>query len=211
MDSCWLGSTWRFAVPLVLLLGSRDEAYLRGRGLGPADTSITSPPPVTRGDSDPKGERVSFDWCNGTDEFSVQENVVISANAPAFVATGWRRFCPAAWQLAGLLHAGGWAPTPSSIRAQKSVDLGLILSIALQWFLLGAFPLKGLSKLREPGMLITLCSAIAFVLVFIPPLRWFAQLPVLISMVTWLCWLGLAFWRVLRSGWKWKVRRLKPT
>ena len=89
-------------------------------------------------------------------ELSTQERVLVGANFPAVALTEWRSLCPARWTLAGMLHAGGWVPTPSSVVAQRKVDAGLLLLIAVQWRLLGAFPIKGPWKWREPGMFITL-------------------------------------------------------
>jgi hypothetical protein len=91
---------------------------------------------------------------------------------------------------------------------QKEVDVGLLLLITLQWFLLGAFPLTRSRRWREPGMFITICSAIAAILLFIRPIQWLAGFPALFILLAWFWWLALVLWKLTRSGWKWTVGHL---
>jgi hypothetical protein len=145
------------AMPLVLWTESMDAAFMRDREhYAPKAAAVGSPTAKSDEGSNAQTEGVSFDPCHMIVELSTQERVLISANFPAVALTEWRSLCPARWTLAGMLHAGGWVPTPSSVVAQRQVDAGLLLLIALQWFLLGAFPIKGPWKWREPGMFITL-------------------------------------------------------
>ena len=197
------------AMPLILWAESMDAAFMRDREhYAPKAAAVDGPTAVSEEGSNAQAEGVSIDPCQRIGDFSTQERVLIGANLPALALTEWRSLCPAHWTLAGMLHAGGWVPTPSSLVAQRKVDAGLLLLIALQWFFLGAFPIKGPRKWREPGMFITLCSVLAVVLVFIPPVESFARLPALLATVTWLCWFALVIWRAIRSAWKWTARRL---
>jgi hypothetical protein len=197
------------AMPLVLWAESMDAAFMRDREhYAPKAAAVGSPTAESDEGSNAQTESVSFDPCHMIVELSTQERVLIGANFPAVALTEWRSLCPARWTLAGMLHAGGWVPTPSSVVAQRKVDAGLLLLIALQWFLLGAFPIKGPWKWREPGMFITLCSVFAAVLVFIPPAESFARLPAIFAFLVWFCWFALVIWRAIRSAWKWTALRL---
>jgi hypothetical protein len=198
------------AVPLILLLESTDAAWFREREhyvqkIAPVET----PPAVSGGTSSAKDDGVSFSPCSMTDIFSLREQIVINANLPAVFLTGWRNPCPANWTLSGMLHPNDWRSfMPSSLAVQRKVDAALLLLIALQWFLLGAFPIMGPRKWREPGMFITLCSALSVLLFFITPVQWFARLPALLASVTWFCWFALVIWRAIHSAWQWTARRL---
>ncbi len=150
---------------------------------------------------------LSFDPCTTIDEYSAKENVLISANPIAITLTDWRAPCPGRWTLAGMLHADGWAYSPSAQRTQRKVDAGLLLLIALQWFLLGAFPIKGPRRWREPGMFITICSTLGIALAFIPLVENVAKLPALIALLAWLWWIAFALWRAIRSTYRWAARR----
>ena len=194
------------AVPVILWSQSWDAAYVRDHPVQNI-TAVETPTTVPPATSEEQG--VVFDRCTMTDQYTLQESIIASGNAPAALLTGWRSFCPPSWSLSGRLRIdGGAPPTPSSMAAQKKVDVGLLTLIPLLWFLLGAFPISGPWRWREPGMFITLCSVLSVILFFIHPLQSFARLSVLFAFVTWFCWIVLAVWRGSRSAWRWTARRM---
>jgi hypothetical protein len=203
------------AAPLIMSAEHRDAAYVRDYYVPPkaAEASALVPNPV----ADPKNEGVSFSMCNMTDEFDWPERVVISANAPAFAITGWRRFCPAPWQIAGMLQLSSLErPAPSSMAAQREVDLSLSLLIPLQWFLVGAFPLTRPRKpWIEPGISITICTALSAALFLITRPHYsfgllpdLGGLPAAFAGLVWFWWFGLLLWKLARFTWKWTARHL---
>ena len=130
---------------------------------------------------------------------------MFSLNPLAIVLTGWRDVCPPRWSLAGMLHLGGlWVvPTASSIAAQRWVDLGLAAIIAIQWFLVGGFPLvRSKRPWGEPEFVITVCAVLAFGLVIIPATREGSLVPATAVFFAWLWWLVLLIWTLLRVGWR---------
>jgi hypothetical protein len=197
------------AVPLIVSLEMRDAAAIRERKQPtPSSTATETTPTGPNQASGPKNEVVSFNPCWMTYELSPREKLVIFANLPVIALTDWRAPCPARWTLAGVLKAGDWTPGSSFLARRREVDVGLLFLIALQWFLLGAFPGKRPRKWREPGMFITICSAIAAVLLFIPAIGWLGGFPALFMLFAWLFWFGLLVWKLARSTWKWTARHL---
>ncbi|MGA1983436.1 MAG: hypothetical protein ABSG84_13345 [Acidobacteriaceae bacterium] len=191
------------AVPLIVSLEMRDATAMRERKQPtPSSTATETAPAGPNQALGPKNEVVSFNPCWMTYELSPREKLVVFANLPVIALTDWRAPCPARWTLAGVLKAGDWTSGPSFLAKRREVDVGLLFLIALQWFLLGAFPIKGPRKWREPGMFITICSAIAAVLLFIPQIQGLAGLPALFILLAWFWWLGLLVWKLARSTWK---------
>jgi hypothetical protein len=95
---------------------------------------------------------------------------------------------------------------------QREIDACLCLFIAIQWFLVGGFPLVRTEKWRaDPGSFITACAVLAGAITLIPVVDGFARLPALIAMLAWLWWFGLLTWRTLQFGWRmiiaWRVCR----
>jgi hypothetical protein len=151
-------------------------------------------------DAPHEGETVSFRPCSLWTEYSPQFYIVRFANIPAFVLTGWQEECPPHWTLSGILHADLEHRTVESLR---QVDIGFVVLIAMQWFLLGGFPLVRPRRWWwEPGAFITLCTLIAFAIVLIPVIGALAKLPAFFAGLAWLWWLGLLVWKTLRSGWR---------
>jgi hypothetical protein len=98
------------------------------------------------------------------------------------------------------------------METQRKIDAGLCLFIAVQWFLMGGFPLVRTQKWwAEPGSFITACAVLAGVIALIPVFEGIARLPALIAMLVFLLWFGLLIWRILQFGWRmtiaWRVRR----
>jgi hypothetical protein len=101
------------AMPLILWAESMDAAFMRDREhYAPKAAAVDGPTAVSEEGSNAQAEGVSIDPCQMIVDFSTQERVLIGANFPALALTEWRSLCPAHWTLAGMLHAGGWAPHP---------------------------------------------------------------------------------------------------
>jgi hypothetical protein len=135
------------------------------------------------------------------DGFTGKQEVVSIANLPALVPTGWRVQCPARWTAARALGLKwGWAFLPSDAPAQRKVDMLFILLIALQWFLIGSFPLRPSARiLAQPDWFITIASATAAAIVWIHPIQGFSRLPALLAFCGWLWFAGLILWRIFKS------------
>jgi hypothetical protein len=89
------------------------------------------------------------------------------------------------------------------METQREIDTGLCLLIAIQWFLMGGFPLVRTQKWwADPGAFITACTALAGGITLIPAIGEVARLPALIAMLAWLWWFGLLVWRTLQFGWR---------
>jgi hypothetical protein len=151
------------AIPLIVYMDWQEarysNAYLETTVVEAAQESAT----------------IAFDPCRGMwASYAPQEQVVQFGNFPAFLATYWRMECPPRWSVAGVRHINYGLSTPATRSAQKLIDLIFCLLIALQWFLLGSFPLTGPTAWwREPGMIITLGTALATCIALIPPsTRW---------------------------------------
>jgi hypothetical protein len=180
------------AIPLIVYMDWQEarysNAYLETTVVEAAQESAT----------------IAFDPCRGMwASYAPQEQVVQFGNFPAFLATYWRMECPPRWSVAGVRHINYGLSTPATRSAQKLIDLIFCLLIALQWFLLGSFPLTGPTAWwREPGMLITLCTALATCIALIPPIDALARLPATAAFVAWLYWAFVAACRTLRFAWK---------
>jgi hypothetical protein len=201
---------------LIIQMEARDAQSVRNREESTAEAAreaaLRPQAPVDaesgKADTEQDSETFVIDPCSMWVHYPVQQSVVVFANLPAFVLTGWRDVCPPHWSLAGMLHTGGWlAQTAPKVAAQKLVDLGLGAIIAIQWFLVGGFPLIRSRRLwGEPGMFITICAVPAFGLAMIPAVDELALFPALLAFFAWLWWFGLLVWVGLRSGWR-LVRR----
>jgi hypothetical protein len=192
---------------MVVSLELWDTAYVRAHP--PKPPVVETSPAVPSQTLDQKDDGVSFNWCGATDQSPLPAQIVILTNVPADMLIAYRVNCPPKWSLSGMLHANSIdLPTPSSLVAQRKVDIGFLLLIALQWILVGGRPLKGPRRWwAEPGMFITICAVLSAVLYFIPPLELLVRLPAAFASLTWLCWFALLVWRAIRSAWKWTTRR----
>jgi tellurite resistance protein TehA-like permease len=86
--------------------------------------------------------------------------------------------------------------------------------IALQWFLVGGFPLRQSNRWwDEPGAFITANNFIAACIAIIPVIDGLARLPGLMAFVGWVWWLGLILWKIGFLAWQSTLdgqRRLSP-
>ena len=189
------------AVPLILSLEARDAKLLRNRHVSISPPAQTSPPAVK------DGETVTFSSRGMWVHYPPQNYIVQIANIPAFILTGWRMECPAPWSLSGRLEADWQHRT---VESQRQVDIGLVILIAMQWFLVGGFPLrKPLRWWQEPGAFITLVTVASGLLVLIPNIDSLAYTPMLLAWVVWLWWFGLLIWKTLRYGWRLAKRAIE--
>jgi hypothetical protein len=188
------------AGPLVAWLSADDARYARDHYI-PHQPLFDAPSHTAEND----GEIISFDSCRGMwVHYPPQTTIVRLANFPAFVLTGWRLECPTKWSLSGIFHVdSNRAPTPSSVAAQKRVDVGFILLIFLQWLLVGGLPLvRPVRWWCEPGIVITVGTVLSGLFVMMPSNGYdsLATGPVLLAWFAWLWWLGLLVWRAALAG-----------
>jgi hypothetical protein len=197
------------AVTLILSLEARDAKYWRMHEESVAEASreaaakSAEPPNPAPAPANSGEEAVTFTF-NTCSEWGVhyppQTVIMRLANYPAMFLTHWRMQCPSWWSLSGMLNVRDSQP---SLESQRRVDIGLVILIAIQWFLIGGFPLrKPLRWWEEPGIIITLCTVASGLLVLIPHDKYDAlpTAPMLIAALVWLWWFGLLVWKSLRSG-----------
>jgi hypothetical protein len=188
------------AVPLIVWLAANDATYVRDHSN--SQQRLIDAPGVPTGH---EGKTISVGPCRTIwVDCPAQITIVRLANFPAFVLTYWRSERPAPWSLAGVLHADSpWPPTPSSVAAQKRVDLGLIILIAVQWFLVGGFPLVRPRRWWwEPGIVVTIGTVLSG-LSALTPNHWDDSLatgPVVVGWFAWFWLLGLLIWKTVRAG-----------
>lgn len=149
-------------------------------------------------------QAVSFSPCGMWSHYPPQTYVVQLGNLPAFVMTQWREACPAKWSIARMLGVNdGWLISDDNFKAMRRVVVALCLMIAIQWFLIGSFPLIQSDRWRgEPGAFITTCNALAACIAIIPAVDGLARLPALIAFFGWLWWFGLLLWIPARKAWQ---------
>jgi hypothetical protein len=214
------------AVPIILMMEARDQKYaLTQEEIMAKSARLDAPRPPEPPTPEPHQtspeqaeETVGFlfDPCAvwGV-HYPVQVVVVQAADMPSFALAGWEDICPPHWSLAGRLRGKmTWPPSPLWMETQRKIDAGLCLFIAIQWFLMGGFPLVRTQKWWvDPGSFITACAVLAGALALIPVVDDFARLPASIAMLAWLWWFGLLAWKTLQFGWRmttaWRMPRLK--
>jgi hypothetical protein len=209
------------AIPMILMMEARDFEYALTAEEIMAKAAIKDPPrPPEPSTPEPhlaspelSEETVSFDPCRMWVHYPAQVVVLQGADMPSVALAGWDDDCPAHWSLAkGLRGKMTWPPTPLWIETQHMIDVGLSLFIAVQWFLIGAFPLGRTQKWwADPGSFITACAVLAGAMAMIPAVDGAARLPARIAMLAWLWWFGLLSWKALQLGWRmatsWRVPR----
>lgn len=188
-------------VPLILNLESQDVHWLHDH-----DASVTiaaresakkevAPNRTIQPEFAQQVDAVAFNLCSGIFEYPAQEYLVRLGNMPAAALTGWRFVCPSEWMLSGRLGAFSWTPTTATISAQKHVDICLCILLVIQWFFVGAFPLKQPKNWwHGSGTLITACMVIGAIFSFSNSLSWFVKPLALIAGITWFCWFVLILW-----------------
>ncbi len=195
------------AVPLIVMHEVQDEASMREYYTSPASQPTKSVSGTTSLNDD--GVTAALDPCTWTFDYSTRYLVEELLEPFADALSGWQRVCPPRWSLAGRLKLNyDWLQAPSTIPARREVGLGFALLIAVQWILVGGFPLKRPKRWwAEPGAFITCCTVIAFILVLIRPMDELARIPVLLAALSWLWWISLLLWTVARLSWRFLTRR----
>jgi hypothetical protein len=162
-----------------------------------------------------EGGTVTFSACDLWYHIRWQGRVLALSEFPAFFLSGYGEICPARWTVAGVLGIG---PRSHSARQQAYSVAGLLALIAIQWILIGSFPLAHPRRWwEEPGALNTLCTVVTVPLIAIGLVLQSTALPgreyVLIGMglltaplmlvvgLTWPLLLALFVWRLARGGW----------
>ena len=209
------------AVPMILMMEARDQKY----ALTPEEIMADAPregapkppePPAPephQASPEQAEETVWFDPCKMWVHYPAKVVVVQAVDMPSLALAGWEDECPPHWSLAGRLRGKStWPPTPLWMETQRKIDAGLCLFIAIQWFLMGGFPLIRTQKWwAEPGTFITVCAVLAGVILLIPGVDDLARLPAFIAMLAWLWWFGFLVCKTLKFGWKmttaWRVPR----
>lgn len=209
------------AVPLILMLEARDAQFLRERD---ENTAIAARESAAReaareakspasAEAAEEEQTVSFSPCpNVWVNYPVQVRVVRVGSPLASALTGWRLVCPEKWTLAGML-LGPTEPawTAAATSAHWQVEAGLCLLILVQWFLVGAFPLRKPKRWwAEPGMFITACTVVAACFALISPVDEVAHFPAFLAGCAWFWWFGLLAWKLLRFGWRRAAGWLTP-
>lgn len=190
------------AVPLIVMHEVQDEASVRdyfashAAHLDKSGSGVTSP--------DDEGATVALDPCAWIIDYSTQHQVEQSLEPFAVALSGWQQVCPPRWSFAGRLKIHyEWMQAPPTIPELREIGLGFVLLVAVQWILLGGFPLSRPKRWwAGPGAFITCCAVIAFGLVLIRPIAELARVPVLLAALAWLWWFGLLVWTGVRFGWK---------
>jgi hypothetical protein len=80
--------------------------------------------------------------------------------------------------------------------------------VALEWFLVGGFPLIHPRRWwLEPGAFITVCTLIGTALAVIPYVAHVSVVSSWIAFLAWFWWFGLLVWKLIRGTWRIVVRR----
>jgi len=200
------------AVPMILMMEARDQKQaLTSEEIMAKNAMKDAPkppePPTSESDlaSPEQAEQtVSFDPCTMWSHYPTKVVVVQAVDMPSVALAGWENICPPHWSLAGRLRERWtWRPTPLWMETQREIDAGLCLFIAMQWFLVGGFPLARTRKWwADPGAFITACAVLGGAIALIPVVDGLARLPALIAWLAWLWWFGLLVWRALQFGWR---------
>jgi len=147
---------------------------------------VPPPPPDAVKPAD-EGETAAFSPCGLWRHIPWQERIIVLGELPAAAFSQWGEPCPPIWSLAGLVGVG-W-PNRDSRRKEVEFSIGLYSLIALQWILVGGFPLIHPRRwFWEPGALITICTCTGILASFAP--------------LIWLLWLVLLVWRLLQGGYR---------
>ncbi|MGA8086699.1 MAG: hypothetical protein WCA10_05285 [Terracidiphilus sp.] len=204
------------AVPLICLLAAQDAQFMKEReqhsaneeGLRIDSSGEVSAAP-TKIVQAQEEQTVTFSPCGLWANIPAQESVVQVGNLPVFIVSQWRESCPAKWSISRMLGVDdGWLISDANFKAMRRVDLVLCVLIAVQWFLVGGFPLRQSNHWwAEPGAFITANNFVAACIAIIPVIDGLARLPALIAFGGWVWWLGLVLWKIGCLTWQSTVGR----
>lgn len=163
-------------------------------------TRIESPtrPRLVRVQED---QAVGFDPCEIWANYPPQQELVVSGNIPVEFLAQWQIECPPAWSIEGrIVGTRSIRLTHAGLVLRRRADLAFLALIAVEWLLIGAFPLRQAARFYgEPGSFITACTLLGSALALIRPIDALARLPALCAAFGWLWWIGLLLWILLRS------------
>jgi hypothetical protein len=164
--------------------------------------------PVETETMGPDGEiTISFHICDeGSDWFghmSPREKLVGYENIPVVLLSGWHIPCSSGGTVTSMIEK-----RLHRTRISEIVILAILCTlVAIQWFLVGGFPLiRPRRWWWEPGAFITLGILAALPFAFIRVIDPVAIILAFFAGLAWLWWFGLLVWKTLRSGWR-LVRR----
>lgn len=185
------------AIPTMVLLEMRDAQYVKEIE-GEGRSTLTRPERLgfLRVDQE---ETIALYPCTMwvDDAFPAQMSVVESGNLPAFTVAGWRQDCPPTWTISGMIRGTGFM-NRARLVAQRRVDLVLCGLIAVQWVMVGGFPLTKKRRVWQgPGSLITVCTVIGSLLALVHSIDGLARLPALVAGCAWFWWVGLVVWKAV--------------
>ncbi len=193
------------AVPLICLLAAEQAQFMKREQQSAVPEML--PRTMDRQFSPRVGARlvevqeeqtVSFNPCGLWVHYPPQVSVVQAGNLLASLLSQWQVQCPPRWSVAHMLGVE-WGVSPDNFRATRRLDVALCLMIAIQWFLIGSFPLSRSRRWwAEPGAFITASTAVAACIAIIPVVDGLARLPALVAGLAWLWWLGLLIWIPVR-------------
>lgn len=196
------------AIPLLLLLEARDaRAVYRDAETNPRPFPAPPPPPPPVPSLDDT-EIVTFEPCEVWAHYPPQVILMSIIDAPAMTVAGWRDICPAHWTLAGhMVKRVWWTGREEMLFRQRRLDIEVLGLIALQWLLVGSFPLIAPRRAwLEPGAFITICAAIGCVFGMLPVIDALAKLPAIFAWIAWLVWVVLLITFPFRLLWQYHRR-----
>jgi hypothetical protein len=130
---------------------------------------------------------------------SIQEQTVAFANMPAMFVTGGHTPCATPSPLNGIIQKRYG-------RTHKSEAITLLImcaAIAIQWLLVGGFPLIDPRHWRfDPGALITVLTLPMLGIAFISNKYNLPPLPLFLMLIMWTYWFGFLVRNLWRSGWR---------
>jgi hypothetical protein len=185
-----------------------DEAPMLRRQQAQSERPAPSPAEVVPA-SKASDDDVTLDMCSLTDQYSPREKIAGIADPVAISIAGWRALCPPRWSVAGILISTMWvSPTAAQFAKERIVDVIFLLLIAVQWLLVGGFPLRPHRGLwGDPATHITACTVAAGALSLVPNIESFCTLPMLYAFTAWFWWLSLLIRSGARSGLNWIAAR----
>ena len=162
-------------------------------------------------------QTVAFDPCQMWYYIDPVEWLPSRVNLPVAIVTGWPDPCPARWMLFSILQSGQKHNTRG---LYISMVAGFSILAAIQWWLVGSFPLRRPKRWwGEPGAFITACACSGGIPVLIfaaihywiegnefartpEPISAWAALTGVLALLAWLWWLALLIWKAPRHTWR---------
>lgn len=207
------------AVPLICLLTAKQAQFMKEQ-VQQSEIPAVRTQIIDRQLSPSKGklrivrvqeeQTVTFSPCGLWPHYPPQVSVVQLGNLPAYVLSQWNVVCPPRWSIAAMLGIGANGVFSNNVEVRFRLDVALCFMIAVQWFLIGGFPLVQSNRWwGEPGASITATNFVAACIAIIPAVDGLARLPALISFIGWVWWFGLLLWIPVHRAWQSTVGGLR--